>query len=345
MFDLKTFLPVDICKCKIRRTLWLLKKNMLPFVLLKLVIILVVFSHDAFSMNNLTNAGLVAYMQQDYKRALTFLSQAVKENPYDADALYYFANTLVKLHRVETAEKYYRKVIEISPDSVFAEYSLQALYDIHNYKTSIRLPYDSLLLKGSKLYTSENSYIHNIVENPPIIRWDKLTMPLKVYINEPHFKEHESYIRDAFDQWSDMSDGLVDYQVVTSVNNAHIVVHWRKNLLSDFKNDFYGYVAPEIEGNELIKYHIYLQEYGRDGKLLDPVRARAAAMHQVGHSLGITYHSDSEKDIMYVEPLEPRITRRDLSTLNLIYAFDPDISNFQEALEIKTKKEAEEEND
>jgi hypothetical protein len=281
--------------------------------------------------DTMAEAGMVAYRQGKYKQAVKFLSSSLKTNPDNLDALYYFANSLVMTHKLDHARKYYNKVIEIDPTSIMADYSKVALNHIGSYKGSIRIPYDSLLLKGTDLYTSENSYILNVTRSGPVTHWDQSTMPLKVYIETPYFEEHKNYMWEAFNKWEDLSQQLVAFEETHMSDDAHILVKWVKRVPEEKEMDFYGVVTPQTSEKELEKFIIYMAEADEKGNLILPSLAKAAMLHHIGHALGISAHSDNVNDIMSPENTQGDITRRDLATLNLLYDFKPVFSNFQEA--------------
>ena len=289
--------------------------------------------------NNLYKAGVVFYNQGKYEEALQYLSKAIKKEPDNVEAIYYFANTLVKTYNVGYAEKYYNKVIDMSPDSEIAFYSRQALNDIARYKSNVSFPYNSLVLKGNQLYTSDNSYIHLVKEKGDIIHWQKSKMPIKVYVSPYKHSENEEYAWDAFKEWQLMSDSLILFERVESKESADIIVDWQNTFQYDLQYDLYGFVIPEIEQNEIRKYYIYLLTSDENAKDILPKKLYMHALHLIGHSLGITAHSDVVDDIMYETGNDGNISRRDISTLNLIYELPADISNFSDYYEPKKPSE------
>lgn len=275
-------------------------------------------------------AGVVFYNQGNYKQALQYLSEFVKKEPDDIQALYYFANTLVKTHNVDYAKKYYERVIAISPMSEYARYSSIALHDITTNKASIDLPIDSMYVNDRQLFNSENSYIKDIMQSGKIVHWDKDKMPLKVYVHSSKYKEYNKYVWDAFDDWSKLSRGVVFFDKVDSEDSANIVIKWGDQFEDDVDDDLYGCSVPQIEENNLVKFTIYLLNKDYEGNIIMPNDLYTNALHQIGHSLGINAHSKDPNDIMYVDGNFGEISRRDVSTLNLLYQLEPQVSNFLE---------------
>lgn len=291
--------------------------------LINLLLTTVVFADE-----NLSRAGLVFYKQGNYEKALEFLSDAVKDDPGNVEVLYYFANALVKTHNVDYAQKYYQKVITIDPNSQWADYSKQALSYIAEDKAKIKVPLNSSMVKNQELYSYSNSYIQNITYNGEVVHWSKDKMPLNVYITPPSYREHLQPVVDAFKEWQNSSQGLVFFNKVNTENTAQIIVKWKKRLTANENTDFGGYSLPNISNNELIRYNIYLSELDSNKKLILPNEIYMAALHQIGHSLGLSSHSNNKEDLMYPKGNEGKITKRDKSTLFWLYDREPDISDF-----------------
>lgn len=292
--------------------------------------------------DNLYKAGVVFYMQAKYDKALEYFSEALKQNPDNIQAVYYFANSLVKTYKSDYAIKYYQRVIDMDPYSELADHSRKALKDIADYKAANREPKESLLMKGSKLYSSVNSYIQQVIEYGPIIHWDKAKMPRKVFIKPSKYKEYDRFAWQAFKNWQEASEGLVSFEKTEIENEANIIVNWDNTFYNSMEYDFFGYVIPKLDGDNLTQYNIYLVEHDYDGKIHLPTALLTYAMHQIGHSLGITSHSPIEDDIMYIDANKGKISRRDISTLHLLYQLKPDISNFNEPWAQENSEETEE---
>ena len=275
-------------------------------------------------------AGVVFYTQGNYKQALIYLSNAVKNEPDDIKSLYYFANTLVKTYNIDYAKKYYERVVELSSNSDYARLSQIALNDIANNKASIDKPVDSMYVDDGQLFNSENSYINDVLQKGKILHWDKEKMPLKVYLSPPKYKEYNKFVWDAFDDWSKSSRGVVFFDRVENEEEANIIVKWADQFEDDLDDDLYGCSVPMIDGNNLLNYTIYLLNKDYNGEIILPNALYTNALHQIGHCLGINGHSKDPGDLMSIYGNHGELTRRDISTLILLYQQEPNISNFIE---------------
>jgi tetratricopeptide (TPR) repeat protein len=310
---------------------------------LLIALFICIYSPIALAEKNTLAAGIVFYNQGKYEQALSYLSQAVKDDPNDAQAMYYFANVLVKTYNLGYAEKYYQRVIKLQPYSEIANLSRQALSDISDYKANIKPPKESLLVKNKQLYSSVNSYIQQITDGGVIIHWQKTKMPLYVYISPSKFKEYDSFAWKAFKDWESSSDGLISFEKVEKEEDANLVLNWQKKFSDTIEYDLNGYTLPKIDGNELSKYYIYIVEEDYEGQYLLPKAIYTYVLHQIGHALGISAHSENDKDVMFINGNNGKLTRRDISTLHVLYEMRPDISNFTEVRpEIVTPEQMEE---
>lgn len=60
----------------------------------------------------------------------------------------------------------------------------------------------------------------------------------------------------------------------------------------------------------------------RNPEPLTPSHIQASALHEIGHALGIVFHSDQGDDIMFCAAgaeVRPVLSYRDLNTLSLLY--------------------------
>lgn len=63
------------------------------------------------------DSGLEAYRAENYARAEQYFREAIRLNPDNCRYRYYLAITLVQQGKIFEAERHYKKVIELSPDS------------------------------------------------------------------------------------------------------------------------------------------------------------------------------------------------------------------------------------
>ncbi len=132
----------------------------------------------------------------------------------------------------------------------------------------------------------------------PNLRWNH--MPLTVFIDS-RTASKDSYLLDvklALDMWKDATSGMISF-VLTNSRDADITVEWVKKLKSDSLDaagntdiKFFNQTNFKI----LTKAEIQLLN-DVDGRELTDFDITNLAMHEVGHSLGLS-HNDAEDSIM-----------------------------------------------
>ena len=172
-----------------------------------------------------------------------------------------------------------------------------------------------------------DSYFRNVAKNGKIIRWNKSTFPLKVYVQDS--ADVPEYYRDvvmsAYQAWQRASEGLVSFEFVEDANDADMTCYFKN---TDNKKSI-GVHSFKINGNKITGSTIVFNKLDNKGHSLDSKQLFASALQEIGHSLGLTGASQSIYDVMYPvgTKFNTEITMRDLNTLILVYAVKPDVTN------------------
>lgn len=183
----------------------------------------------------------------------------------------------------------------------------------------------------------QRTYLDACLKDGLTVRWPDAAMPLKVYI--PPFtwyeksKQNESYaytqlIMECLNRWQEISQGKIRFQIVNDLNSSQINFAWRR---VDRKS--LGHCEYAINKQYML-YSAEIQIGISDGVLHnqynDMDEIKHTILHEIGHALGISGHSDGGVDIMYVphqygiSDLSPR----DIETINWLYQL-PIGFNFQ----------------
>jgi tetratricopeptide (TPR) repeat protein len=162
--------------------------------------------------------------------------------------------------------------------------------------------------------------------------WPATKMPLKVHIEsgdgvagfDPRFGE---ILRTAFDEWSKASEGKVTFRFVDNSDDADIRCSWTSDP-SQFKNRGEGGEAKTLYDpttGTVKTATIAILTVATIGlhKISDN-RMRFAALHEVGHALGLIEHSPNPRDIMFFAgwpaDIKRGLTERDRQTILRLYA-------------------------
>ena len=205
-------------------------------------------------------------------------------------------------------------------DTKSPEFSLKNSY-------AMTLGYDKSMSEKTIKAAVIDSYFRNVAKNGKIIRWNKATFPLKVYIQDS--ADVPEYYRDvvmsAYQKWQRASEGLVSFEFVEDASDADMKCYFKN---TDNKKAI-GVHAFTINGNKITESTIVFNKYDAKNHSLDSKQLFSSALQEIGHSLGLTGASPSIYDVMYPigTKFNTEITMRDLKTLALIYSVKPDVTN------------------
>ena len=211
-------------------------------------------------------------------------------------------------------------LMNVSPAPVVNEFGFQNV-------AAMTLGYDKSMSEKTIKAAVIDSYFRNVCKNGKLIRWNKNSLPLKVYIEDT--KSVPEYYREvvmsAYYAWQRASEGLVRFEFVEDVSEADMKCYFRVN---DNK-DSIGVHAFSVNGNTITDSVIVFNKADNKGHSHDSKQLFSSALQEIGHSLGLTGKSPSIYDVMYPigTKFNTEITPRDLKTLALLYSVVPDITD------------------
>ena len=198
-----------------------------------------------------------------------------------------------------------------------------------NFKNSyaITLGYDKSMSEKTIKAAVIDSYFRNVASNGKIVRWNRSTMPLKVYIQDS--ADVPSYYREvvmsAYQSWQRASEDLVSFEFVENASDADMKCYFKN---TDNQKSI-GVHSFTVSGNKITDSTIIFNRKDNTNHSLDSKQLYSSALQEIGHSLGLTGKSPSIYDVMYPigTKFNTEITTRDLKTLALVYSVIPDITN------------------
>ena len=214
--------------------------------------------------------------------------------------------------------------------------SVNSNFELKN-QSAIVLGYDKSMSEKIIKAAVIDSYYRQVCQNGKIIRWNRDSMPLKVYIQDS--KDVPEYYREvvmsAYQAWQRASEGLVSFEFVENPADAQMKCYFKAN---ENKNSI-GIHAFSVNGNTITDSVITFNKSDNKGHSHDSKQLYSSALQEIGHSLGLTGASRSIYDVMYPigTTFNTDITPRDLKTLALVYSTIPDITNKPLSQEEKSK--------
>ena len=192
---------------------------------------------------------------------------------------------------------------------------------------AITLGYDRSMSEKTIKAAVIDSYFRSVAASGKIIRWNKSTFPLKVYVQDsadvPEY--YREVVMSAYQAWQRASEGLVTFEFVEDTSDADMKCYFRN---TDNKKSI-GVHSFTINGNKISSSTIVFNKLDAKNHSLDSKQLFSSALQEIGHSLGLTGASPSIYDVMYPigTKFNTEITTRDLKTLALLYSVRPDVTN------------------
>ena len=147
--------------------------------------------------------------------------------------------------------------------------------------------------------------------------------PKKINVKVAGRTGKEYLIKNAFRTWALKSGYLVDFTFVTDPNAADITCSFVESLGKEHAGITYTKTATTRSGAKYItKADVKISLTNQMGGKYTDKNLESIALHEVGHALGIIYHSDNINDIMYYSTESYKngsISRRDANTLKALY--------------------------
>lgn len=276
------------------------------------------------------DSGKKDYDKGNYQAAYHNLKISLYLNHNNGDTRYYYVKTLINSKPTFAIQK---EIYNISEGNLSDAASFLAKKQISIWK-------DQIFSNIGRNYIEKTPY------DGKVLRWDSSKFPLTVCLKNnssitPSY--YEPTIKTAFYQWQISTNNFIRFEFTNDEKESNINVTinpQQQNKKCDSEDCKYAiaYTEPSISGNLLSKMNIIFYDSNNLGSPFTQTEIYTAALHEIGHSLGIMGHSDDKNDIMYMEtetynstdrPLNDLnlISSSDLNTLNLLYQLNPSITN------------------
>lgn len=298
----------------------------------------------------------------EYQLAAEKLRETLKLDPtmYQAHSNYGFV--LARLGQIDEGIAEVKKARALAPDAPEPMATSGALYQscgrlqdaIDNYRLfTQRFPTHPLtpnVVSVIKQLEQENAKQQFIVKNlkpgegtkdyfpfatyDSVTKWTADKFPLKVHVPSDaevaavgNYKpQYGQALRQSFQDWQQRSNNAVSFTYVPTSAEANIDCVWTNNPANVSRPSEGGEAKVQYDTIRGIdKVQIILLTRTPDGDANVPVNLiKAAALHEVGHAMGVLGHSPNPEDVMFCSvpaaDLPRPLTERDGNTLAYLYS-------------------------
>lgn len=274
------------------------------------------------------NQGKKLYNNGQYDASIKLFERSLQANPKNPSARYYYALALSKSTPTYSNQKSLYLLANSSTKDMAQNYAQAQIFT----------------LKERLLSGVEDNYIYGAVLNKDILRWNAESFPLKVYIDSSSSpgRMYVDSIKNAFDQWTKTTNFL-SFTEVDDPERSDIEIKFSDYAGPDCTSADCRYVLATTtnktdEYHRLSKMIITFYKNNPLGEENTSTQIYNTALHEIGHALGISGHSDNPNDVMYGNNNRVNefallgdsinyISKRDLNTMALLYRLAPTITN------------------
>lgn len=228
--------------------------------------------------------------------------------------------------RYKKNEYKFRYALTLAGLSKFLDSSVQLELVIKNEKKDLKLVENAKKVLETLLNQNQGDYLSSI-EKPAV--WE-FPQKLDVYIAPDDFNL-KTY-KKAFATWDEALGYLVGFNFVDEVEGADIICASKDILPDEAPKGSAGVATSEmfeysqIPNQKFMKrVNIYVLERSPVTNERYPKnKIFSVALHEIGHALGITGHSEEKHDIMYKDDsanaqVYSKLSRRDINTVKKLY--------------------------
>ncbi|MDE6138789.1 MAG: matrixin family metalloprotease [Candidatus Gastranaerophilales bacterium] len=149
-------------------------------------------------------------------------------------------------------------------------------------------------------------------------RWQYPTK-IRTYIPQNH--KRTIMMKHAFAEWSRLTNNKIIFRYVDSPKTAQVVVEF-VNIVPNAEREIGLTKSSFTSSGGMLRATIYIAEKTSTGYQLGKDAVYTVMLHEIGHAIGISEHSDNPLSIMYAtEDDRQEILKSDLRTLANIYGW------------------------
>lgn len=252
-----------------------------------------------------------------YHFAADEIKDVLNNDPNNAEAVLLSGKIFQSMHHPGEAVQAYKKFQQMKPD------------DIRNqqYGALISVLEDEAKKVSQKKteQCSGDNYLA-AVAGSNLLKWN-LAKPISVFVKDgtsvPGYRtEYEESLRQAFDEWTQATDGKIRFAFIQDPSVAQMSVVWTDDLHAPAMTAEAGVAKTAFGANGIESAEILLLTLDplKDGPL-GKNRLFNTCLHEIGHALGLQGHSPHQEDIMSSTLIvQQGLSPRDVRTINALYS-------------------------
>lgn len=260
--------------------------------------------------------GTVYHELKEYDKALLQLQTALHSGRSKTDALFIAGDSYAQTGNYKDAARCLKSYINSSHDTGYLELAQRELS----------------ILEHQCLSKPDGDYFAAASQGG-ICYWPASAMPLKVFINENsrakgYTPEFARILRQAFQEWSEVSQKKVSFIFTSNVDQADIKCDWTDDVTKFGDTQELGLtsILTDEETGLISSAEISLYSFIDRGLQAPDAflrTAKSVQLHEIGHTLGLG-HSQCDYDVMYAlsspEGFEFPLNARDRNTITTLYS-------------------------
>lgn len=173
-------------------------------------------------------------------------------------------------------------------------------------------------LENSSNNVDEN-YFHNAIDSTgQVHKWTKKV--IAVWVEE---SSYQTTIYQAFAKYNKTFPELFKFMITRDRKSADITVSMVSKLERSSSGGYYKQGSTDLNSNqkgEINSAHISLLPVDNSGNYISKTQLYSVVLHEIGHAIGITGHSQNKRDVMYGFKSSSEFSTRDCETIRLMYS-------------------------
>lgn len=245
----------------------------------------------------------IYYSDQKYHSASDCFYSVLKTKPDDVQSRFYYAASLFFDRQYNMSYAQYNYIAQKYPNSNIGKYSKQEAAKVYR--------------KIQDIQRAKNNDTGNYAQYlEHLTKW--YNMPVKVWVQP---SPYSATAKKAFYEWQSKSSNLVRFTYVSTAKQAQIRIYFVDKINQPVSSQNIGLTNLKYIGNMNTSADVQILQRTDSGKMRTYAQIYPVILHEAGHALGMSGHSNSNNDILFENNYtnDTHLSNRDINTLRVIY--------------------------